>query len=116
MEHTMNLNAHPFEMMRSGKKTIELRLYDEKRRKISVGDTIRFTNLDDPEQYLITTVVSINVFKSFEELYKALPLLKCGYTAESITNASPMDMREYYTSDQEAENGVCGIQVKVVAI
>ena len=38
MEHTMNLNAHPFEMMRSGKKTIELRLYDEKRRKISVGD------------------------------------------------------------------------------
>ena len=40
MKHYINLNPEPFEMIRSGKKTIELRLNDEKRKTISVGDTI----------------------------------------------------------------------------
>ena len=40
----MKLHPAPFEMIKSGKKTIELRLYDEKRRKIKVGDEIIFTN------------------------------------------------------------------------
>ena len=30
--------------IRNGNKTIELRLYDEKRQKISVGDVIKFVN------------------------------------------------------------------------
>lgn len=33
-EHIMKLKPSPFEMIRSGKKTIELRLYDEKRKSI----------------------------------------------------------------------------------
>ena len=32
MTHTMNLDPAPFTMIESGKKTIELRLYDEKMR------------------------------------------------------------------------------------
>ena len=40
----MKLNASPFEMIKSGVKSIELRLYDEKRQKIKIGDTIIFTN------------------------------------------------------------------------
>ena len=38
----MKLNKEPFEKIKSGEKTIELRLYDEKRRKIKAGDTICF--------------------------------------------------------------------------
>lgn len=34
-EHMMNLNSSPFNMIREGYKTIELRLYDEKRNMIS---------------------------------------------------------------------------------
>ena len=40
MEHTMQLNPVPFAMIKSGQKTIELCLYDEKRQKIAIGDTI----------------------------------------------------------------------------
>ena len=36
--HIMKLNPSPFEMIRSGRKTIELRLYDEKRRSIEKGE------------------------------------------------------------------------------
>ena len=40
MLHKMKLNETPFEKMKSGTKTIEFRLYDEKRQKIKVGDQI----------------------------------------------------------------------------
>lgn len=42
MKHNMRLNAEPFEKISSGAKTIELLLYDEKRRVIKVGDEIEF--------------------------------------------------------------------------
>lgn len=42
MEHIMNLNKQPFDMIKKGRKNIELRLFDEKRRKIQIGDYIVF--------------------------------------------------------------------------
>ena len=44
MTHIMRLNTSPFEMIASGEKTIELRLNDEKRRKITIGDEISYVN------------------------------------------------------------------------
>ena len=44
MVHEMRLNDEPFQAIKDGTKTIEMRLYDEKRRMIQVGDVIRFTN------------------------------------------------------------------------
>ena len=50
--HIMNLNPSPFKMIREGNKTIELRLYDEKRKKLSIGDTITFINTDNPNDVI----------------------------------------------------------------
>ena len=38
--HQMKLNNKPFNMIKNGRKNIELRLYDEKRRKLNIGDEI----------------------------------------------------------------------------
>ena len=115
MEFTMKLHASPFEMISSGEKTIELRLYDEKRRQISVGDTIRFSDINDASKTLLTKVKELFVFDSFEALYKALPLTECGYTDETVRTASPEDMREYYTPEQEKKYGVLGIKVELIS-
>ena len=40
MNYKMHLREHPFYMIKSGKKDIEMRLFDEKRQKIKVGDSI----------------------------------------------------------------------------
>lgn len=40
MKHNMNLNNRPFESIKEGTKTIELRLNDEKRSLLKVGDEI----------------------------------------------------------------------------
>ncbi len=108
--HNMKLHSSPFEMIKSGKKTIELRLYDEKRQQIKAGDTIVFTN-NVTGEILNTTVVKLHGFNSFEELYKVLPLLKCGYTTEDIYNANPSDMEKYYSLDEQKRYGVVGIEI-----
>ena len=40
MLHKMKLKLSPFEKIKDGSKTIELRLYDEKRQKVKIGDFI----------------------------------------------------------------------------
>lgn len=108
--HHMKLHAAPFAMIKSGEKTIELRLYDEKRQKIKEGDVITFTNTSTGEQ-LHKTVKKLHRFASFEELYQNLPLLQCGYTAEDVDTAHPSDMEQYYSAEEQEKYGVVGIEL-----
>lgn len=110
MQHKMNLYAEPFRAIKFGYKTIELRLYDEKRQLIQIGDTIEFTSLDNPSEAIIKQVVSLHKFESFEQLYKNLPLLKCGYTPSDIQSASSKDMEIYYSIEKQSKYGVVGIE------
>lgn len=111
MQHEMNLWSQPFSMIQNGEKTIELRLHDEKRQRIRVGDTILFKNADCPEQTLSCRVLALHHFDSFEELYAHLPLLKCGYTASDIASARPEDMDAYYPKEKQAQYCVVGIEI-----
>ena len=52
MRHEMTLFPRPYASIASGQKTIELRLYDEKRQSIHIGDQIRFTNTEDTNDTL----------------------------------------------------------------
>ena len=108
--HKMKLNSTPFEMIKSGEKNIELRLYDEKRQRIKVGDKIVFTDNTTGET-LNAIVVKLHRFDSFEELYKSLPLLKCGYTTENVDNAKSSDMEQYYSVEEQNKYGVVGIEL-----
>lgn len=114
MQHTMRLNKEPFEMIKSGKKTIELRLYDEKRKMISEGDKIEFINTSDESQRIYCTVLKLHRFDSFRTLYSFLPLLKCGYTERDIDFASSTDMEKYYSREEEAKYGVVGIELSLI--
>lgn len=111
--HPMNLHASPFAMIAEGRKTIELRLYDEKRQRIRVGDTIVFSNSRDPERQICAKVVKLHRFDSFAELYRVLPLEKCGYLPEETAAASPEDMEAYYTAEEQARYGVVGIELEL---
>lgn len=111
MIHKMNLNDNPFQLIKNKVKTIELRLYDEKRRNIKVDDYIIFkNNLDDEE--LVCIVTNLHIFNNFEELYFELPLDKIGYEKSNINNANPNDMREYYSNELIKEYGVIGIELE----
>ena len=110
MTHYLKLNPIPFSQIESGIKTIELRLYDEKRQKIAVGDTLIFTHRNDEKKTITVKVTALHRFENFEKLYACLPLTKCGYSKENAKSASSSDMAQYYTPEDEKQFGVVGIE------
>ena len=107
----MKLDNGPFKKIKNKSKTIELRLNDEKRRQIAVGDVVVFSNAIQPTDTVTCVVSNLYRFDSFEQLYQALPLTKCGYDASNVRNAKPCDMEKYYDVAQQHKYGVVGIEL-----
>lgn len=114
MTHYMRLNPQPFAAIVCGQKTIELRLNDEKRQTVNVGDHIVFTNTDDVAATVTVEVIALHRFATFAELYAVLPLEKCGYLPNQA--ASAKDMERYYSLERQKQYGVLGIEFKVVKL
>ncbi len=108
--HNMKLWLGAFGHIADGSKTIELRLNDEKRQQINVGDTIVF-NCTKNNDTITARVKALHKFADFRELYSALPLDKCGYTANEAKTAKYTDMYDYYTEEQIKKYGALGIEL-----
>lgn len=111
MTHFMKLKNEPFMSIKNGLKTIEMRLFDEKRKQIKVGYTIEFTNIVSLEK-LKVKVIALHKFKNFEELYSHFNKTQLGY--KQTENANPNDMNQYYTNDDIHKYGVLGIEIKTI--
>ena len=109
MQHFMKLQNEPFTNIKTGLKTIEMRLFDEKRKQIEVGDTIEFTNLTSLEK-LNVRVVGLYRFKNFEELYSYFNKTQLGYKKNE--KAKPNDVTQYHTNHDIEKYGVVGIEIK----
>ena len=114
MNHTMNLNPKPFHAIEAGTKDIELRLYDEKRQRIQVGDYITFQKIDDQTCTLTVKVIKLHRFASFKDLYEHCDLTRCGYTKEDVHLASFHDMEDYYPIEKQKKYGVLGIEIQLI--
>lgn len=108
VRHTMHLKPLPFDRILSGEKTVELRLFDDKRRMIREGDSIVFT-CDD--RSLIAKVVALHRFPDFVSLYGSLPKRMLGYRDDEY--ADPKHMEEYYGANMDASSGVLGIEISL---
>ena len=110
-QHKMKLQTAPFKSIKSGNKTIEMRLNDEKRKTIKIGDEIEFTNIQTNEK-LNTRVLNIHKFKDFAELYKSFDKTALGYLKDEI--AKPDDMSKYYSKEDIEKYGVVGIEIELI--
>lgn len=108
MIHQMKLNDDPFERIKNGTKTIEFRLYDEKRRKVKIGDKIEFSKLPDLQEKILVDVLDLYTEPSFEELFEKI--YKDRELAKQYENA----MYEIYSPENEKKYGVVGIKIKLV--
>ncbi len=112
MKHYMNLVPSAFDKIEAGTKTIELRLNDEKRQLINEGDEIVFENTVFHEKHLRVKVIALHHFPSFAELYRSLPLTKCGYAEGEEAHSD--DMLEYYPRERELRYGALGIEIELI--
>ncbi|WP_250278039.1 ASCH domain-containing protein [[Clostridium] colinum] len=109
--HVMNLYNEPFNLIKQGSKTIELRLYDEKRQKILINDNIQFVNIDN-KQILNVKVKNIYRYKNFKQLYKDFDKISIGYKEDEIANYK--DMEQYYTIEDIKKYGVVALEIKLL--
>ena len=112
MIHKMNLNPGPFDLIKSGQKTIEMRLFDERRQLIAVGDRIIFINTGNSDFSLEVLVTNLFRYPSFDGLYEHHDKASLGYLDGEV--ADPKDMEKYYNPENIQKYGVVGIEVKLI--
>ena len=109
MIFNMELKKQYFDLVKSGQKTYEIRLYDDKRQQISLGDTIVFSLLGSQEK--VACIVKETLFaKNFKTLLNFLPINKVGFSSvEQALKAC----YEIYSLEQEKQFGVIAINIKL---
>lgn len=112
MKYIMKLNPKYFEYVKKGTKRIEIRLNDEKRKSMKVGDTIIFQKEPELKEEINTQIVNLIVRKNFKELISVLDISEYSDKSESEEKFLK-DLYMFYTKDQEEKYGVVGIQVKI---
>ena len=109
MKYNMKLNNEPFNLIKNGTKKVELRLNDEKRSLLKVGDEIEFTNRDTNEK-LSVDIIRLHKYPSFKELYKHFNKIDMGYNKDEPVE--PKDMEAYYSKEEQDKYGVLGIEIR----
>lgn len=104
-----NYKKIQFERIKNGTKTVEFRLYDEKRQTIQIGDEIEFSKLPELQEKLLVKVIDLYKEKSFEKLFKKVFV---GEDEEKIIEKAK-SMNRFYAPEQEKEYGVDGIKIEV---
>ena len=109
--HEMNLQPKYFDFIKDGTKRIELRLYDEKRRSIQIGDIIEFTKSENEK--FKAEVVGLLRYDSFADLFEDFDISILADS--SMTKQELLEvLGEFYSEEKQAEFGVIGIRIKII--
>ncbi len=110
--HTMELYGEYFKMVKSGVKPLEIRRMDEKRKKIKVGDVLRF-KLSGGEESFDRKVKTVQIFETFEETFKNVDFRKalpgCPSVKEAINAYLGFPGYKAWNDDPEKKIVVFGI-------
>jgi ASC-1-like (ASCH) protein len=107
----MKLNPGPFEKITNGNKVIEIRLNDEKRKLLKIGDEIEFQIMNDETKKILTKIIDLSVFPSFKEMFSAFPPQEYG----SLSQDEYTKMYDIYLPEKEKEFGVLAIRIQFIS-
>ena len=113
MEHHMGLYDKPFYSMKLGRKTVEVRLNDEKRRKLKIGDTIVFTKVPENNEVLTAEIIGLRHYRTFREMYDSIPAKEFDTVGDPIDEMVEQTY-EIYSLQQEQKWGTLAITVKII--
>ena len=102
MEHEMKLQDKYYNYILNGTKRIELRLYDEKRQQIKIGDIIKFYKEPELKDTFCAKVIGLLRYNSI-------------LADVSMTKNELMDeLCRFYTVDNQLKYGVIGIRIELL--
>ena len=109
----MKLDAQFFDQVKSGKKIYEVRLYDEKRQKIGIGDNIIFKKQPELIDGVVVRVVDVKRFDTFEQMAQTLSLSSVGFDNKNAGQVSRF-YRSIYSREDEKKFGVVAFKIELV--
>lgn len=110
MKHFMKLKDDQLDKMARGSKTIELRLWDEKRKKLKPFDEISFEGLES-KRVLKVSVLELYHYRDFYEAYLDFTCEELGYDRGAIKD--PKDMELIYSPQAIKTYGVLAIKIEI---
>lgn len=112
-EYKMKLLPEYFNYIKEGSKRIELRLNDEKRKDIAIGDMIVFEEQVEEPRYLKTKVVDIYYRTNFDELINEFDI-----ELLADKNIKKEELKEVlekiYPQEVQLQYGVVGIKIEII--
>ena len=105
--YNIAINRRSFALIKSRKKTIELRLFNEERQKIKIGDKIKFTLKN---KSLNAKVVGLSIAATFEQLCSIININDAGFqTKQELIYRTG----EVCNLTEQLKDGVIGIHISV---
>lgn len=111
MEMKIHLDSDIFDIVKNDSKNVEVRLNDEKRKKLKVGDKLIFLKRPNDDEVIETEILKLSYYDSFFDVlndYDMKSLYLENYTPEMWLK----ELNRFYTPEQEKEYGVVAILFK----
>lgn len=113
MEHELKLQPKYYEYMLNGTKRIEIRLFDEKRQQINIGDTIKFLNEAELTENFKVKIIGLLRYNSFEDMFKDFDISVLA--DKSMAKEELMQgLEQFYTKEKQKQYGVLRIRIELI--
>ncbi len=113
MKYEMKLQPEYYNFMLNGTKRIEIRLNDEKRKKIKIGDTIRFLKEPELNDFFEAKVIGLLRYNNFIDMFKDFDisiLADSSMTKSELLNV----LEQFYSKEKQCKYGVLGIRIELI--
>ena len=108
----IHLDSDIFELVANGTKNIEVRINDEKRRNLKIGDNLIFIKRPEEKEKIYAIVTDLVYYNNFDELvndYNIEILYLKDITKDNFVNNI---LSRFYTKEQQDKYGVVAIHFK----
>ena len=111
--YIMKIQPEYFNMVKERKKSIEVKLLDEKRKMFKVGDTILLKK--EPELFdgVVIRITEIKYFNTFLEMAQRLSIKELGFEGKSATEVNDI-YHNIYTIEDEVKYGVVAMKFELL--
>lgn len=113
MIHKMKLKTQYFNYIKNGTKRIEIRLNDEKRKKIKIGDKIEFLKYPELDDKIIVIVKDLLHYEKIEDMLNdndISVLVDKTYTKKQLLEI----FNNIYSKEEQKKYGILGIKIDII--
>lgn len=107
-DHLFHRDLDPFERIIKKEKKFEIRLNDEKRQKVKIGDRVKWVLRDDENRFFISEIVWLSYFKSWDDLFY------CFW--DDISDSDKQILKRVYSDEKLLKYGILIMHFKILFV